>query len=88
MTLSNKDLLKLQAFDTPTICNALDIASPERRLKGFTSKPLVSVGIQGSFCGYVKTAKITAKMKPKENSREKSNAYYNMLQKNRNLLLL
>ena len=58
MTLSNKDLLKLQAFDTPTICNALDIASPERRLKGFTSKPLVSVGIQGSFCGYVKTAKI------------------------------
>ena len=76
MTLSNKDLLKLQAFDTPTICNALDIASPERRLKGFTSKPLVSVGIQGSFCGYVKTAKITAKMKPKENSREKRNAYY------------
>ena len=69
MTLSNKDLLKLQAFDTPTICNALDIASPERRLKGFTSKPLVSVGIQGSVCGYVKTAKITAKLKPKENSR-------------------
>ena len=76
MTLSNKDLLKLQAFDTPTICNALDIASPERRLKGFTSKPLVSVGIQGSVCGYVKTAKITAKLKPKENSSEKRNDYY------------
>ena len=32
------DLVKLQAWDTPTICNALDIASPDRRIIGFTSK--------------------------------------------------
>ena len=48
MTLSNKDLLKLQAFDTPTICNALDIASPERRLKGLTKD-----------CSYWKNQQIT-----------------------------
>ena len=36
------DLLeKLKAVDTPTICNALEIVAPERRLTGFTTKPLV-----------------------------------------------
>jgi regulator of RNase E activity RraA len=34
----------LEAFarhDTPTICNALEIVAPERRLIGYTTKPLV-----------------------------------------------
>ena len=60
-SLSNKDLIRLQSWDTPTICNALDIASPERRLEGFTSKQLVSVGVAGSVCAYVKTAQIIFK---------------------------
>ena len=34
-------LLKLlQSFDTPTICNALEIITPERRLHGYTVEPL------------------------------------------------
>jgi len=74
--LTNKDLLRLQAFDTPTICNALDVAAPERRLKGFTSRPLISVGIQGSICAYVKTAKIRAKSKPGLKSKNLRNEYY------------
>ena len=70
------DLIKLQAWDTPTICNALDIAAPERRTVGFTSKPLVSLGIHGSVCGYVKTAKIGGKNKPLDNAKEIRTSYY------------
>lgn len=45
--MSNADLLTaaeleaLRAFDTPTICNALEIVAPERRLYGYTVEPLV-----------------------------------------------
>lgn len=70
------DLIKLQAWDTPTICNALDIASPDRRSIGFTTKPLVPVGINGSVCAYVKTAKISGKNKPHINAKEIRTAYY------------
>ena len=38
---SAKLLEQLKAVDTPTICNALEIVAPERRLTGFTIKPLV-----------------------------------------------
>jgi hypothetical protein len=32
----------LRAFDTPTICNALEIVAPARRTIGFTRRPLVA----------------------------------------------
>src|SRR5437588_9950414 len=32
----------LRAFDTPTICNALEITNPERRARGFTRRPVVA----------------------------------------------
>lgn len=70
------DLIKLQAWDTPTICNALDIASPDRRSIGFTTKPLVPVGINGSVCAYVKTAKISGRNKQHTNAKEIRTAYY------------
>src|ERR1700751_348976 len=31
----------LGRYDTPTICNAMEIIGPERRLIGYTTKPLV-----------------------------------------------
>src|SRR5437764_15371527 len=31
----------LARYDTPTICNAMEIFAPHRRLIGFTTKPLV-----------------------------------------------
>lgn len=34
-------LEQLGQFDTPTICNAMEIVAPERRLTGYTVKPLV-----------------------------------------------
>jgi regulator of RNase E activity RraA len=36
------DLLQaLGRYDTPTICNAMEVVAPERRLIGYTTKPLV-----------------------------------------------
>ena len=31
----------LGKYDTPTICNAMEVVAPERRLIGYTTKPLV-----------------------------------------------
>ena len=31
----------LAKYDTPTICNALEVVAPYRRLVGFTTRPLV-----------------------------------------------
>src|ERR1700681_2351810 len=31
----------LARYDTPTICNAMEIVAPGRRLTGYTTKPLV-----------------------------------------------
>lgn len=40
-TVSEKTLAFLRTVDTPTICNALEIVAPERRLTGYTVKPFV-----------------------------------------------
>src|SRR5947209_8827908 len=37
-----KSLEALRAYDTPTICNALEIVVPPRRAIGFTRRPLVA----------------------------------------------
>lgn len=36
------DLERLQQWDTPTICNGLEIVAPERRAIGFTVEPMVA----------------------------------------------
>ena len=36
------DLEALKAFDTPTICNALELVVPARRATGFTRRPLIA----------------------------------------------
>jgi regulator of RNase E activity RraA len=40
--LTAADLEALRAFDTPTICNALEIVAPERRALGFTTETLIA----------------------------------------------
>ena len=81
MAIQVSDLVKLQAWDTPTICNALDVAAPDRRAIGFTTRPLVPIGIHGSVCGYVKTAKISGKNKPLDNAAEIRTSYYKYISK-------
>src|SRR5262249_31902806 len=36
------DLEALREFDTPTICNALELVAPARRAIGFTRRPLIA----------------------------------------------
>ena len=36
------DLDALREFDTPTICNALELVVPARRATGFTRRPLIA----------------------------------------------
>ena len=40
-TLTDRDLAALAEFDTPTICNALELVAPDRRALGFNRRPLV-----------------------------------------------
>ena len=51
----------LARYDTPTICNALEIVAPERRLIGYTTKPLVCPFPDlPPIVGYARTATIRA----------------------------
>ena len=52
-------LAQLATYDTPTICNALEIIDPGRRLTGFTTRPLVApFPAAPAFVGYARTATI------------------------------
>lgn len=54
-------LNRLTQWDTPTICNGLELVCPERRAFGFTTEPLVSLAPSMSpVIGYARTARIRA----------------------------
>ena len=55
------DLDALRQWDTPTICNALELVVPHRRGYGFTIRPLVaSDPTLKPVCGLARTATIRA----------------------------
>lgn len=56
------DLEALRAFDTPTICNALEIVAPARRAAGFNRRPLVAAfpGMK-PVVGFARTAIIRSR---------------------------
>ena len=57
--LDAKTLKLLQGFDTPTICNALEIITPERRLHGYTVEPLSCIyPALPPMVGYARTCTI------------------------------
>ncbi len=58
-------LAALRAYDTPTICNALEIVSPERRACGFTTRTLHCAFPElPPMVGYARTATIRTMEKP------------------------
>jgi regulator of RNase E activity RraA len=70
--LAHADLDALSAFDTPTICNALEIAAPERRAFGFNRRPLLApIPSPKAVVGYARTATIRAR-EPHRRSREEA----------------
>jgi regulator of RNase E activity RraA len=51
----------LRRYDTPTICNAMELVAPERRATGFTTRPLVCPFPDlPPIVGYARTATIRA----------------------------
>jgi regulator of RNase E activity RraA len=78
--LTKEELRALQFFDTPTICNALEMVAPQRRGFGYTTQPFVGARLQfPPIVGYARTATIRA-MHPTDRSagevREQRLAYY------------
>jgi regulator of RNase E activity RraA len=55
------DLDLLRQWDTPTICNALELVAPARRARGFTWRPFVAAdpGLP-PICGLARTGRIRA----------------------------
>lgn len=59
--LDASELAKLAAFDTPTICNAIELVAPERRGVGFTTETLICPFTDRvPIVGYAKTALVSA----------------------------
>jgi regulator of RNase E activity RraA len=60
------DLEALKAWDTPTICNGLEIVAPERRALGFTVEPMVCADRKlPPIVGLARTGMIRAKEPPR-----------------------
>ncbi len=61
MSLTPELLEQLGTFDTPTICNALELVAPERHGYGFTTVPFFNPRPElPAIVGYARTAKIRA----------------------------
>jgi regulator of RNase E activity RraA len=68
-TISQTDLDLLTQWDTPTICNALEVVAPQRRGSGFTSEPLTCLDPKlPPMVGYARTATIRATRPPDESA--------------------
>lgn len=66
--LTDAQLDALRALDTPTVCNALEVVSPERRGSGYTVQPFFCPRPElGSMVGYARTATMRS-MQPSEAS--------------------
>ncbi|MEM7057720.1 MAG: RraA family protein [Pseudomonadota bacterium] len=63
--LSAADLEKLSDWDTPTICNGLEVLDPAWRLSGYTTTAFTCLRPdQKPMVGYARTATIRASAKP------------------------
>jgi regulator of RNase E activity RraA len=70
----------LARYDTPTICNAMEIVAPQRRLIGYTTKPLVCPFPDlPPIVGYARTVTIratSASSLPAAEHQKRRTAYY------------
>lgn len=73
-------LRKLQSVDTPTVCNAIEVAQGQRGFDAFTrGTMLCSAPDEPAIVGYARTSKIAAVLpptKPPEVIKERRMAYY------------
>ena len=63
--VTSADLSALSQWDTPTICNGLELVTPERRAIGFTTEQMVCLDPQlAPIVGYARTASVRAVTAP------------------------
>lgn len=77
----DSELLKiLRSVDTPTVCNAIEVAQGKRGFSEFTRGTMISSAPEGgAMVGFAKTAKIAALEPPKESQeviKERRMNYY------------
>jgi len=78
--LTDELVQELQSFDTPTVCNALEVLAPQRRGFGYTTRPLVCTRPElKPMVGFARTAAIRSSHPNDlagEAARDFSNDYY------------
>ena len=83
--LTEADLAVLVEWDTPTICNALEVVAPERRALGFNRRPLVAPFPElKPVVAYARTAMVRAREpygRDKEAGRRHRIAWYEYVAK-------
>ena len=63
--ISAEILSELGNLDTPTICNAVEVVVPERRNRGFSTRPFFCAHPKlPPIVGYARTARIRSQHKP------------------------
>jgi len=63
---NSADIEALRRWDTPTICNGLEIVAPERRAIGFTTEPMVTANrTLPPIVGIARTGLIRARERPR-----------------------
>ncbi|MEP6996015.1 MAG: RraA family protein [Betaproteobacteria bacterium] len=61
----------LAAFDTPTICNALEVLLPATRARGYTTRPAhCGFPAMRPIVGFARTGRIRAKQAPQQSAEE------------------
>lgn len=85
--MENTLLDLLRSVDTPTVCNAIEVAQGKRGFANFTrGTMLCSAPEEGAIVGYARTAKIAAVNQPSEPPeviRERRMAYYRHMSEGR-----
>ncbi len=79
MTLDHDLLSLLQEVDTPTVCNAIEVAQGRRGFDAFTRGTMLASDTSRAVVGFAMTAKIAAKKPPTEDPeviRTRRMAYY------------
>ena len=70
------DLEALRAYDTPTICNGLEVIAPERRATGFTTEPMVAADrTLKPVIGLARTGTIRAREAPRHPVADRADWY-------------
>lgn len=81
--MDDKLLKLLRSVDTPTVCNAIEVAQGKRGFNGFTRGTMLCSDPEGSpVVGYACTAKISAlapSTEPQDVIRTRRMAYYRMM---------